>query len=237
MKTTHTLTALLGAAGLFVPQLAQAQCRLVFVPTSGCHRRDSSHVEKPLVPGRWAGYLGVLGLSDRRGTPYVGGDLEGSYWLRPRWSTGLRGNITGEMPAPASALAEMYGGASQPRLQLYSVTWSNSLLLADGPTWRLALQVGAGLGGVNLYDKARQVPIKGRCGCTEAEKIASATAPVTEVGLAGTYKMKGQDAPWLTLRGGYRQWNGAVPFGTFNQFSTCVLSMGVSLPDAPRKRK
>jgi hypothetical protein len=237
MKTTLTLL-LLGVGVLLLPERAQAQCRFAYAPVYACHhhRQDSCHVEKPLVPSRWSGYLGVLGLSDRRGTPYAGGDVEGAYWLRSRWSAGLRGTLTGQMPA--SAPAEMYGGASQPRLMLYSVTWSNSLLLADGPTWRLALQAGLGLGGVNLYDKARQVQVKGqRCGCTEAEKIASATAPVTEVGLAGTYKLKGKDAPWLTLRGGYRQWNGAVPFGTFNQFSTYVLSVGVSLPDAPRARK
>ena len=240
MKPTLTLLALLGAAGALGPQRAQAQCHVAFSPAlyyGACHHhRDSCAVQKPLVPGRLAGYLGLLGAADRQGTPYVGGDLEAYYWLRPRWSTGLRGTFTGEMAAPG-APAETYAGASQPRLMLYSVTWNNSMLLADGHTWRLALQLGVGLGGVNLYDKAKQVPVKGSCGCTEAEKIASTTAPVTEVGLAATYKLKGKEAPWLTVRGGYRQWNGAVPFGTFNQFSTYVLSVGVSLPDAPGKRK
>lgn len=239
MKNTVTLLVLLGAAGTLGAQRAQAQCHFAYSPAfyhSSCHhRRDSCYVEKPLVPGRLAGYMGLLGAADRQGTPYVGGDLEAYYWLRPRWSSGLRGTFTGEMPAPGAA--ETYAGASQPRLMLYSVTWSNSLLLADGRTWRLALQVGAGLGGVNLYDKARQVPVKGSCGCTEAEKIASATMPVTEAGLAATYKLKGKNAPWLTLRGAYRQWNGTVPFGSVNQFSAYVLSVGVSLPDAPTKRK
>lgn len=190
---------------------------------------------KPLVPGRWGGYIGVLGVRDRQNTPYLGGDLEAYYWLWPRWSTGLRGTITGEMPTQAPA--ELYANVGQPRLQLYSVTWSNNLLLADTHAWRLALQVGAGLGGVNLYDKARQVPTKGGCGCTEAEKMATATAPITEVGLAATYKLKGKEAPWLTVRGGYRQWNGAVPFGAADQFSAYVLSVGLSLPDAPPRRK
>ncbi|WP_210514633.1 hypothetical protein [Hymenobacter terricola] len=161
--------------------------------------------------------------------------MQGYYWLRPRWGTGLRGTVTGEMPAAASA--ERYAGVEKPRLLLYSVTWNNHLLLTDTPRWRLALEVGAGLGGVNLYDQARQVPTKGSCGCTEAEKIASATAPVTEAGLAATYKLKRVEGPWLTVRGGYRQWNGAVPFGTFNQFSAYVVSVGVTMPDAPAKRK
>jgi hypothetical protein len=236
MKLTFLLVALLSAGGLLTARPGLAQCRPVYVPTySHCHHRDTGRVEKPLVPGRWAVYAGVLGLRDRRGTPYAGGDLEGAYWLRPRWSTGLRGTFTGRMPTAAAA--ESYSPASQPRLQLYSIAWTHSLVLADKPTWRLALQAGAGLGGVALYDQARQVPVRGGCGCTQAEKMASATAPVTEVGLAATYKLKGNDAPWLTLRGGYRQWNGTVPFGALNQFSTYVLSVGMSLPDAPRARK
>ena len=238
MKRTVTLLVLGTTAWALSPQEAQAQCHVGYVPAIyyGCHHhRDSCAVDKPLVPGRWTAYLGLLGLADRRGTPYLGGDLEGGYWVRPRWSTGLRGTMTGEMPA--RAVAEVYGGVSQPRIMLYSVTWSNSLLLADGPTWRLAVQAGIGLGGSNLYDKDRQVPMKGSCGCTTAEKIASATSPITEVGLAATYKLRGKDAPWLTLRGGYRQWTDAAAFATFNQFSAYVLSVGVSLPDAPSKRK
>jgi hypothetical protein len=235
MKTTIML-GLLSGLGVLSAQHAQAQCHFAYVPVAhACHHRDSCTVSKPLVPSRWSAYMGLLGLADRRGTPYVGGDLEGGYWLRPRWSTGLRGTITGQMPATGAG--ELYGAVAQPRLMLYSVTWSNNLLLTDGLRWRLAAQIGAGLGGVNLYDKARQVPIKGSCGCTEAEKIASATAPVTEVGLAATYKLHGKDAPWLTVRGGYRQWNGTVPFGSFNQFSAYVVSVGVTMPDAPGKRK
>ena len=238
MKTTVTLLVLLGTAWGWGPPRAQAQCRVVYVPVAhGCHHRDSCAVIKPFVPGRLAGYVGLLGMSDRRGTPYVGGDLEGYYWLRPRWSIGLRGTLTGEMPATSGPI-ELYAGASQPRLLAYSITWSNSLLLTDGPRWRLALQAGAGLGGVNLYDKARQVQVKGQgCGCTEAEKVASATAPVTEVGLTATYKLRGKNVPWLTVRSGYRQWNGSVPFGSSNQFSAYVMSLGLTLPDAPRQRK
>ena len=237
MKTTVTLVLLLSAWGLGTPQKAWAQCHYVVVPVAqGCHhQRDSCAMSKPLVPGRWAAYMGLLGLADRRGTPYVGGDVEGSYWVLPRWSTGVRGTLTGQMPT--RAVAEGYNNVTQPRIMLYSVTWSNNLLLADGPTWRLAAQAGVGLGGANLYDKARQVPVKGGCGCTTAEKIAAATSPVTEVGLAATYKLRGKEAPWLTVRGGYRQWVGAAPFATFNQFSTYVLSVGVSLPDAPTRRK
>jgi len=240
MKHVFTLLALLGAGGMTAPPCAQAQCHGGYFPAYACHRthcHDSCAVGKPFVPGRLAGYLGVLGAADRRGTPYVGGDLEAYYWLRPRWSTGLRGTVTGEMPAP-DAPAELYAGAAQPRLRLYSIAWSNSVLLADGPRWRLALLAGAGLGGVNLYDKARQVQAKGqRCGCTTAELMASATAPVTEVGLAATYKLKRTEGPWLTVRGGYRQWNGTAPFGAVNQFSTYAVSVGVSVPDAPSKQK
>ncbi len=239
MKKLLTLLALGSAAGALGPQEVRAQCHAGYVPAfyHGCHtRRDSCAVDKPLVPGRWAAYMGLLGAADQQGTPYIGGDLEAYYWLRPRWSSGLRGTVTGEMPA-AGAPAEAYLNAGQPRLRLYSVTWSNSLLLADGGRWRLAAQLGVGVGGVNLYDQARQVPVKGSCGCTQAEKVASAVLPVTEAGLAATYKLKGKDAPWLTVRGGYRQWNGGVPFGRFNQFAAYVLSVGVSLPDAPTKRK
>ncbi|MBO2008531.1 hypothetical protein [Hymenobacter negativus] len=238
MKKTVTLLALLSAAGVIGAQRTQAQCHVALSPAfyQGCHhQRDSCAVEKPLVPGRWAAYMGLLGLADRRGTPYVGGDLEGGYWVHPRWNTGLRGTITGQMPA--HAVAEGFGGVLRPLVMLYSVTWSNSLLLSDGPTWRLALQAGIGLGGANLYDKNRQVPVKGSCGCTTAEKIASATSPITEIGLAATYKLRSNNAPWLTLRGGYRQWADPAPFATFNQFSAYVLSVGVSLPDAPSKRK
>jgi hypothetical protein len=239
MKRTLTLL-LLGAAWAGGPHQAQAQCHYV-APVGfyhhTCHHHDSCSVEKPFVPGRIAGFVGALGAADRRGTSYAGGDIEGYYWLRPRWAVGLRGTITGEMPA-ASGQSEVYGNVAEPRLLLYSITWSNTLLIADAPRWRLAVQAGLGLGGVNLYDHARQVKAKGqKCGCTTAELMASATAPVTEVGLTATYKLKGNDAPWLTLRGGYRQWNGTVPFGTVNQFSPYVVSLGISMPDAPPKRK
>ncbi|MBF9223427.1 hypothetical protein [Hymenobacter ruricola] len=238
MKTTFTLLALLGAA-LGAPR-ARAQCHAFYSPAfyHSCHqKRDSCAVDKPLVPGRWAGYAGLLGATDRRGTPYAGFDLEGYYWVGPRWSAGLRGTLTAEMPV-ASAPAEVYAGAAQPRVMLYSVTFSTNLLLKDNTRWRLAVQAGAGLGGANLYDNARQVSVKGGgCGCTHAERIAMTAAPVSEVGLAATYKLKSKNAPWLTLRGGYRQWNGGASFGTFNQFSAYTLSLGVSLPDAPPRRK
>ena len=240
MKPLVILLALLGAAGGLGSLRAQAQCHVGYVPTYAYHTHhchDSCAVKRPFVPKRVAGYLGLLGAADRQGTPYLGGDLEAYYWLRPRWATGLRSTVTGKMPVP-NAPAERYAGTSQPLLQLFSVTWNNTLLLADAPRWRLTLQVGAGLGGVNLYDKARQVQAKGqRCGCTTAERMASATAPVTEVGLAATYKPKRPDGPWLTVRGGYRQWNGAVPFGTFNQFSAYVVSLGITMPDVLPKRK
>jgi hypothetical protein len=239
MKPTFTLL-LVSAAALLGPARALAQCHVAYSPAfyhSCHHQRDSCAVAKPLVPGRWAGYVGLLGATDRRGTPYAGADLEGYYWLGPRWSAGLRGTITGEMPV-ASAPAEVYAGAAQPRLMLYSVTFSNQLLLQDNTRWRLAVLAGAGLGGANLYDNARQVQVKGQgCGCTTAERIASAAAPITEVGLAATYKLRRASAPWLTVRGGYRQWNGGASFGTFNQFSAYTLSVGISMPDAPPRRK
>lgn len=238
MKNTATLAAVLGTIGLFQTQAAQAQCHFSHYSPAyyGCHhKRDSCAVETPFKPGRLGGYLGLLGLADRQGTPYAGMELEGYYWLAPRWSTGLRGSITGQMPVGASE--EWYAGVSQPRLSVVGVLWSNNLLLTDRSRWRLALQAGAGVGIVNLYDKARQVPIKGSCGCTKAEQIASGTSPITELGLAATYKLKGKEAPWLTVRGGYRAWTGAVPFGAINQFSTYVLSVGVTMPDAPTRRK
>jgi len=240
MKNTVMLLALLGATGAIDSQCAQAQCHFALSPGfyhHSCHHRDSCAVEKPFAPGRIGGFVGFMGAADRQGTPYAGGDVEAYYWLRPRWATGLRGTVTGQMATP-NASAERYGNVVEPRLRLYSITWSNSLLVANSPRWRLAAQVGAGLGVVNLYDQARQVQVKSqKCGCTTAELMASATAPIAEVGLAATYKLKNTNAPWITLHGGYRQWNGTVPFGTFNQFSTYVLSLGISVPDAPPKRK
>ena len=95
MKPTITLLALLGAAGVLSPPQAKAQCHFNYASfyQPSCHHRDSCAVRKPLVPGRLAGYLGVLGAADRQGTPYVGGDVEAYYWVLPRWSTGLR--VTG----------------------------------------------------------------------------------------------------------------------------------------------
>jgi hypothetical protein len=140
------------------------------------------------------------------------------------------------MPAPA-APAEVYAGAAQPRLLLFSATWNNQLLLAESPRWRVAAEVGAGLGGASLYDRAQQVQVKGQsCGCTTAKRLDTAVAPVTEVGLMATYKLKRSDGPWLTVRGGHRQWHGTAPFGTTGQFSTYLLSVGVSVPDLTRKR-
>jgi hypothetical protein len=193
-------------------------------------------VKKPFVPVRFGGSMGLLGASDRGGTRYAGVEMEGHYWLLPRWSAGLRGSVTGEMPAP-SVPAEVYAGAAQPRLLLFSATWSNQLLLAESARWRVMAEVGAGLGGASLYDKAQQVQQKGQgCGCTTARRLDTAVAPVTEVGLAATYKLKRSDGPWLTVRGGYRQWHAGAPFGTPGQFSAYLLSVGVSVPDLTRKR-
>ncbi|MCI1188419.1 hypothetical protein MON38_13395 [Hymenobacter sp. DH14] len=236
MKTTLTLLALLAAALGFRPQQARAQCGFVFVGHSSSHRHDSCAVKKPFVPGRIGGSVGLLGASDRLSTPYLGMDTEAHYWLLPRWSAGLRGSYTGEMPA-ATAPAEVYGGAAQPRLLLFSATWNNQLLLAESTRWRLVAEVGAGLGGASLYDKAQQVQRKGQnCGCTTAKRLDTAVAPVTELGLAATYKLKRIDGPWLTVRGGFRQWYAGAPFGTSDQFSAYLLSVGVSVPDLTRKR-
>lgn len=207
MKIPLTLLALLSTAS-FVPQGAQAQCHAAHSPIYAHHRSyhyDSCAVKKPFVPGRIGGSVGLLGVSDRAGTPYLGMDAEAHYWLLPRWSTGLRGSFTGEMPA-VGASAEVYANAAQPRLLLFSATWNNQLLLAETTRWRLAAEVGAGLGGASLYDKAQQVQQPGqRCGCTTARRLATAVAPVAELGLAATYKIKHVDGPWLTVRGGYRQ--------------------------------
>lgn len=238
MKPTVTLLALLGAVSTGLPRLAQAQCHAYF-PWYAHHQHhvvDSCAVKTPFVPSRLGGYLGLLYAADRRATPYLGLDMEAHYWLLPRWSTGLRGSFTGEMAA-ATAPAEVYAGAAQPRLQLFSATWSNQLLLAETTRWRLAAEVGAGLGGASLYDKAQQVQQKGQnCGCTTAKRLDTAVAPVTELGLVASYKLRRADGPWLTVRGGYRQWYASAPFGSADQFSAYLLSVGVSMPDRTRKK-
>ena len=239
MKTTLPLLALLGAASV-APRGAQAQCYGAYSPFYAYHHsphHDSCAVRKPFVPGRIGGSIGLLALSDRAATPYLGIDAEAHYWLLPRWSAGLRGSYTGEMPA-ANAPAEVYAGAAQPRLVLFSATWNNQLLLAENSRWRLAAEVGVGLGGASLYDKAQQVQNSGqRCGCTTAKRLDTAVAPVTELGLAATYKLKRADGPWLTVRGGYRQWYASAPFGSPDQFSAYLLSVGVSMPDITRRRR
>jgi hypothetical protein len=243
MKNTITLLALLGAAQSLGATAARAQCHAAFMPAfyaqhssrCHCHSHDSCAVEKPFVPGRWGAYMGALGVADRRGTLYAGGDMAAYYWVGPRWAAGLRGNLTAKMPVGTTS--ETYQGAQQPLVDQYAITWTNNLLLLDQPRWRVMALAGAGVGGVRLYDKAVQVATKGSCGCASAQKVASATAPVTEVGLAALYKLKGSDAPWLTLRGEYRTWNGSAPFGLPQQFSSYLVTLGVSLPDAPPKRK
>ena len=238
MKTLLTLLALLGATCL-ASQGAQAQCRAVLFPSTAYHHshyRDSCTVKKPFVPSRLGGFVGLQGISDRIGTPYLGMDAEAHYWLLPRWSTGLRGSFTGQMPT-AGAPAEVYAGAAQPRLGLFSATWNNQLLLTETTRWRLVAEVGVGLGGASLYDKAQQVQQKGqRCGCTTAKRLDIVVAPVLEVGLAVTYKLRRADGPWLTVRSGYRQWYASAPFGAPNQFSAYLLSVGVSVPDLTRQR-
>ena len=236
MKTLLLAFALLGAAGLGAPR-ARAQCHaFVYVPHHTQHH-DSCAVKKPFVPSRLGGSVGLLAASDRAHTPYVGMDAEAHYWLLPRYSVGLRGSFTGEMPA-ADAPAEVYAGAAQPRLMLFSATWNNQILLAENTRWRLAAEVGAGLGGASLYDKAQQVQQKGKgCGCTTAKRLSTAVAPISEIGLAATYKlMRRSDGPWLTVRGGFRQWYASAPFGTSDQFSAYVFSVGISVPDITHKR-
>ena len=192
-------------------------------------------MKKPFVPSRIGGSVGLLAASDRAATPYLGLDAEAHYWLLPRWNAGLRGSITGQMPA-ANTPADVYAGAAQPRLLFFSATWNNQLLLADGPRWRLAAELGAGLGGASLFDNAQRVQQQGRrCGCTTARRLATAVAPVTELGLAATYKLRRAEGPWLTVRAGYRQWYASAPFGSPDQFSAYLLSVGVSVPDITRK--
>ncbi|MCI1189775.1 hypothetical protein MON38_20320 [Hymenobacter sp. DH14] len=223
---------------------AQAQCHS-HAPVFTAHHafrssKDSCAVQKPFQPSRFGAYIGVLGLRDRRGTPFAGLDLEGSYYLTPRWGSGLRATLTGQMPAGALPVAH-YGESVRPSLQMFSATWSNSLLLLDQPRWRVAVLGGAGVGWLNLRDRNQQVPSQSStyrsCGCTESKLLETAASPLTEVGLSATYKLKGKNAPWLTMRGQYRQWYGTVPFGTPNQFSHYLLSVGVSLPDAPRRSR
>ena len=236
MKTILTPLALLGVAiGVGSPP-AHAQCGFVFVAHGSSHHPDSCAVKTPFKPNRKGGSIGLLGVLDRASNLYLGMDVEAHYWLLPRWSVGLRSNWTGEMPV-ANAPAERYAGAAQPRLVLFSATWNNQLLLAESSRWRLAAEVGAGLGGASVYDKAQQVQQSGhRCSCTTAKRLDTAVAPVSELGLAATYKLKRADGPWLTVRGGYRQWYASAPFGTPDQFSAYVLSVGVSMPDVTRKR-
>ena len=238
MKTLYTHLGLLVAAA-FSSLAVQAQCHGSYFPGYARYhsrKQDSCEVKKPFVPSRIGGSVGLLGVSDRSGTPYLGLDAEAHYWLHPRWSAGLRGSYTGEMPA-TGAPAEVYAGAAKPRLVLFSAIWNNQILLVDGMRWRMTAEVGVGLGGASLYDKAQQVQQQGQgCGCTTAKRLSTAVAPATEVGLAATYKLRRADGPWLTVRGGYRQWYASAPFGTADQFSAYVLSVGVSVPDMTRKR-
>ena len=238
MKSTLTLLALLGTVSSFGAIRALAQCGGGYFPTYAyhhCHSHDSCAVHKPFVPSRVGGSLGLLGLSDRTATPYAGVDLEAHYWLLPRWAPGLRGSVTGAMPTN-NASPEQYAGAAQPRVLLFSATVYNQLLLADGRRWRLTAEAGAGLAGASLYDKAQQVQNPNqRCGCTSARRLATAVAPATELGLAATYKLKRTEGPWLTVRGGYRQWYATAPCGAPDQFSAYVLSVGLSVPDITRR--
>jgi hypothetical protein len=153
---------------------AQAQCHS-HGPVFTAHHafrssKDSCAVEKPFQPGRIGAYAGLLGLRDRGGTPYLGGDLEGYYFLASRWGTGLRGTFTGRMPAARPVDAAE--GAERPLLEMFTASWSNSLLLLDGPRWRVAALGGAGVGWLNLRDKNQQVAVQGgrgkyrSCGCT-----------------------------------------------------------------------
>lgn len=239
---THFFILLAGLAGLSVVP-AKAQCTR-YVGYFNHHRRagakqDSGAVKKPFAPGRVGAFAGLMGLRDRSGTSYLGGDLEGSYFLAPRWSTGLRGTFTGPARSPVSPSAS-YEGAGRPQTEVFGLTWSNSLLLADRPRWRVGVLAGAGIGWLTLRDKDQQVTVRnqGRCGCqssTRSRLIDTTWNPVSEIGLTATYKPRAADAPWLTVRGQYRTWYGAVPFGGPDQFSHYLLSVGLSLPDAPRR--
>ena len=238
MKYVAILLA--GAFGSAFTVQVQAQC---FSP--GYHAysrartpRDSCAVVKPFQPGRLGGYVGLLNLLDHHGTYYFGMDLDAYYFLTPRWGSGLSGTFTGRMLANVAVPAAAYGEIGRPLLELFSATWSNSLLVADQPRWRLALLGGAGVGWVNLRDKDQQVPRRGShgdCACTESKLLDTAWGPVTDMGLGVTYKLRGPDAPWLSVRGEYRQWYGSEPFGAPNQFSQDLLSVGLSVPDAPRR--
>lgn len=235
------LAGLAGLGGLGVAP-ANAQCHShvgYFNYHRAASKRDSCKVEKPFQPGRIGAFMGLLGTRDRSGTSYLGGDLEGSYFLTPRWSTGLRGTFTGpaRIPAPSPGI---YEGAGRPQAEIFSLTWSNALLLADRPRWRVGVLAGAGIGWVNLRDKDQQVTVQnqGRCGCqsaTRSKLLDTTWNPMSEIGLAATYKPRTADAPWLTVRGQYRTWYGEVPFGSPGQFSHYLLSVGLTLPDAPRR--
>ena len=94
----------------------------------------------------------------------------------------------------ANASAEVCVGAAQPRLVLCCATWNNQLLLAENSRWRRAVEVGAGLGGASLYDKAQQVQNPGqRCGRTMAKRLNTAVALVTELGLEAISELKRAD--------------------------------------------
>ncbi len=177
--------------------------------------------------------MGLLGTRDRAGTAYLGLDLEGTYRLTPRWTSGLRGTLTNSLAARRATSSD-YPTVERPRFDVYGATWTHTLLLLDGPRWRLAPLVGVGMGWVTLRDRDQQVSRRGTrdCDCTEAKPLATAHAPLTEVGLALTYKLRPADAPWLTLRGQWRQWHGPAPFGGASQGTQYLLSLGISLPDA-----
>ena len=247
MKALVTLLTL-GAAGAFGAANAQAQCSLplvmpmVYAMHHGDHHcccATDSSAAWSLTPGRLGGYLGLMGLADRAGTPYGGMEMDAYYYLLPRLSMGLRGSFTGTSRPAGSP--EAYAEAGDARVSLASISWNNRVLLSDQARWRVALEAGAGLGFVSLYDEDQQVTSNNsrNCGCddnTYAKRLNTTTGFITEAGVAVTYKLKG-DAPWLTLRAGRRQWTGGVPFGAPQQFSSYVVGLGVTLPDAPARRR
>lgn len=199
--------------------------------------QDSGALHRPFQPGRGGAFMGLMGLRDRSGTHFLGADLEAYYWLTARWSSGLRGTRTA--PARSSALAlSRYHGVGRPQTAVFSLTWSNAVLLIDRKHWRLGVLAGAGSGWLNLRDQDQPVPRRGatgRCGChTRSRTLDTSWNLISEMGLTATYKPHASGVPRLSVRGQYRTWYGRVPFGNSGQFSHYLLSVGISLPDAPR---
>ncbi|GAA4380463.1 hypothetical protein [Hymenobacter koreensis] len=197
-------------------------------------RPDSAQRYVPFEPTRFGGFLGLSGFSDQRASAFGGVSLSGHYRLTRSLQTGVQGSTAFSRRISKKQLG--YPEVLEPMLDFSTLTWSNGLLLSDNPRTRVTLLAGVGVGWATLRDQAQQVPVSGGCGCDDTEplKIASTSSLITETGLSGSYKLKPE--LWLTVQGQYRWWYNFNRRSLPGDYSHYVLSIGVSLPDAARRR-